>query len=69
MKLVIPKTPAEDAVQRLSVPLGCGYKGHEDIVFGVSPFPEGRNMQKWEYLIQSHFVSANHKRIKFREIK
>ena len=70
------QTPAEDVRSRLSVPLGCGYKGCQDVVFGVQPLPTstlnpftGLNpMQEWENIIQAHQQGAGHRRHKLREV-
>lgn len=63
----LASTPAEDVASRLSVPLGCGWKGCS-VIFGVQPFPSGAAMQKWEALLAAHDKAAGHRYRKLREV-
>ena len=54
------RTPSEDVKQRLSVPLGCGWKGCENVMHGIQPFPEEDNMQQWEMCLSNHDKVAKH---------
>lgn len=60
-------TPAEHAVALLLRPIGCGWKGCEDVVFGVQPSPlvEGA-MQGWERGLAAHDTAVHHR---FRKIR
>ena len=68
-------TPLGQVLDILSRPVGCGYKGCEDVIFGVQPLPmQARDaeglypMQQWERLLASHFDAAGHKQRRLREI-
>jgi|TARA_R100001244_G_scaffold124524_1_gene94367 hypothetical protein len=57
----------DDVLNRLSIPLGCGWKGCEDVVHGVAPLPEGDAMQGWEMYLVIHDRAAQHPHRKLRE--
>jgi hypothetical protein len=68
----IPQTPEEDAIQRLSIPLGCGYKNC-DTVFGIQPlvypYEPVYKLREWEAMLSDHFRLAHRGGRRLKEIK
>lgn len=61
-------TVLAQVLSTLDIPVGCGWKGCEDVVFGVQPLPVGDHMMRWEHLLQSHKSAAGHRYAKLREV-
>ncbi len=64
-------TPEEDVIERLSVPLACGWKDCFR-VFGFQPlpYPYGSKweMKGWEDGLRAHDYAFNHPYRKLREV-